>query len=63
METNILLTTAFEIECPATSTGLLASTPAVHYVFDSRFSPFPIQHFVEIGGDAPLTFVTEACDA
>jgi len=40
-----------------------SSTPAVHYVFDSRFSPFPIQHFVEIGGDAPLTFVTEACDA
>jgi hypothetical protein len=63
METNILLTTAFEIECRATSTGLRASAPAAHYVFGTRLTILPVLHFVEIDGDAPLSFVLEACDA
>ena len=63
METNILLTTAFEIECRATSTGLFASNPSLHYVFGNRLSVINNWHFMEIKGDAPLTFVTEACDA
>jgi hypothetical protein len=63
METNILLTTAFEIECRTTSTGLLAFNPALHYVFGSRLSVINNRHFMEIDGDVPLTFLTEACDA
>jgi hypothetical protein len=52
METNVLVTTAFEYECrvPSTETAL-----TVHYLF--------IQHAVEIEGDSPLIAVTEAFDA
>jgi hypothetical protein len=63
METNILLTTAFEIECRATSAGLRVSAPAHHYVFGTRLTLVPVWHFVEIDGDAPLSFVMEAGDA
>ncbi len=63
METNILLTTAFEIECRATSAGLRASAPAIHYVFGNRLTLLPVWHLVEVDGDAPLSFVMEACDA
>jgi hypothetical protein len=61
MDPNVFLTTAFEIECRATTLGLF--DPAAHTTFGSPLSLLPTWHFVEIAGDAPLQFVTEACDA
>lgn len=60
MEPNVFLTTAFEIECRATTLGLF--TPAAQFAFSGWLS-LPTWHFVEIDADVPLLFVTEACDA
>lgn len=58
METNVFLTTAYEIE----------ATPVFRFYYeDSPFallpSPFALQHAVEIDGDAPLIAFAEAADA
>jgi len=58
METNVFLTTAYEIET-TTCRALGTLHPAF---FILRPSPFA-QQCVEIEGDAPLIAVTEAFDA
>ena len=63
MTTNLLLTTAFEIECRVTSTGLRASAPAPLSAFAGLHSLLTSLHHVEIEGEAPLIVVMEACDA
>jgi hypothetical protein len=62
MKLNVFLTTAFEIGCRSAGTGLRAPAHAAHSVA-SNHSLLPTWRFVEIEGDAFLTFVTEACDA
>lgn len=63
MTTNHFLTTAFEIECRVTSTGLRASAPAPLSAFAGLHSLLTTLHQVEIEGEAPLMVVTEAFDA
>ena len=56
METNVFLTTAYEIECRVPITLHPSS-------FILRPSPFALQQCVEIEGDAPLIAFVEAFDA
>jgi hypothetical protein len=63
MTTNLFLTTAFEIECRMTSTGLRASAPVPLSTFAGLHSLLTSLHHVEIEGEAPLMVVMEACDA
>ncbi len=63
MTTNLFLTTAFEIECRMTSTGVRASVPAPLSAFAGLHSLLTSLHHVEIEGEAPLIVVMEACDA
>jgi hypothetical protein len=56
METNVFLTTAYEIECRAAVT-LHPSSFILHP------SPFTLQQSVEIEGEAPLIVLVEAFDA
>ena len=63
MNMNVFLTTAFEIECRVTSTGFRAPASPAQLAHAGRHSPLSPFHFVEIEGELPFLFVTEATDA